>query len=105
MGVALQMVVVATTAFRLRPIHEEVGFNYAQTVRELNRIFTYEQIAECCGYESSRSVRNLLELNPSGEPVVPSHRAGEALWAMYVEAFGRRPPTQKRQFTALAMTT
>lgn len=102
----LQMAIVpVSTAFRLRPIHEEVGFDYAQTVRELNRLFTYEQIAECCGYDSPRSVRNLLEPNLAGESVVPSHRAGEALWAMYVETFGRRPPMQKGQLTAHALTT
>lgn len=98
-------VVSLTTGCRLRPIHEEVGFDYAQTVRELNRVWTYDQIAECCGYESPRSVRNLLDLNPANGPVIPSHRAGEALWAMYVETFGRRPPMHKGQLTAPAMTT
>lgn len=68
-----------------------VGFDYAETIRQLNKTLTYEQIAEFCGYESRNAVYKIL--NGS----LPAHPQGEALWVLYVKAFGKKPPATIEQ--------
>ena len=78
-----------------------VGFDYAQAIRELNQVFTYEMIAKEIGYGSKDSINQVL----NGR--IPSHVHGEALWAFYSDTFGRKPPfnTHKRTFMSLNSTT
>ena len=71
-------------------LEHEVGFDYAQTVRELNQLLSHEQIASVCGYNSRRSVINLM-----GGKTTPSHTHGEALYILYVETFNRKPPAKQ----------
>lgn len=68
------------------PLHELVGFDYANALIELHSQLTYEQLAEALGYESKSTILKLL----SGS--VPSHIHGEAIWALYVQMFGKKPP-------------
>ena len=83
---------------------EDVGFDYAQAVRELNRRFSYEQIADALGYASRVSVINIVN------GAIPAHDKGEALYIFYVETFDRKPPArlpapQKVQSTEQTATT
>lgn len=64
---------------------DQVGFDYAQTVRKLNQIFTYEQIAKSVGYKNVNSVARIMN------GAIPSHIHGEALWALYIDTFGAKP--------------
>lgn len=75
------------------PLHEQVGFDYAQAVREIHRLLTYDEIAERIGYDSKGSISRILD------GAVPKHVQGEAIWALYIELFGRKPPlnVQKRE--------
>lgn len=88
--------------FVIRPIHEEVGFDYAAALLRIRAVLTYEEIAEAIGYESKGGVSNILK----GK--TPSHTRGEAIWALYLELFGERPPMRRRvnvQNSGHAMTT
>lgn len=85
-------IVPLSTDFTPRPIYEEVGFDYARAVLQLKRYLTYDDIAQCCGYESARSVLSVLT------GAIPSHIRGEAIWALYVEVFGHRPPLRPQKY-------
>lgn len=67
-------------------ILEYVGYDYAQTILELSHRMTYDQIARAVGYKNKSSVHMILDGS------VPSHDRGEALWVLYQETFGRKPP-------------
>lgn len=87
MGVILSIEVMPIDR-ELQP--EEVGFDYAQAVREVNHAgWSYARIANFCGYRSRQSITNLLD----GD--VPSHLQGERLYILYVEVIGRKPPPRK----------
>lgn len=97
MGPEIQ-VVPLTTAFRLRPIHEEVGFDYVAALRRIKTRLTYEEIAYATGYESNGGVSRIID------GAVPSHVQGEAIWALYVELFGERPPYSSAVADAMLTT-
>lgn len=66
----------------------EVGYDYRQAVLEINHGgWSYEQIAFFCGYEDRSSIARVA----AGQRI-PNHRAGEALYILYVELFGEKPP-------------
>lgn len=67
-----------------------VGFDYAGAVRELSHKYTYEQLAESIGYGDKSSIIRVMK----GE-TMPAHNQGEAIWALYVDTFGRKPPLRK----------
>lgn len=69
-----------------QPIHEQVGFDYIAALRDLLTILTFKEIAGHVGYRSVGSVTAVLE----GK--IPSHIHGEAIWALYMEKFKRKPP-------------
>lgn len=68
------------------PLHSQVGYDYASTMRELLTKYTYSEIAERVGYKSVGAVSAVLEGR------VPSHVHGEAMWALYKDTFGKKPP-------------
>lgn len=68
-----------------------VGFDYAKAMIEISRRLTYWQIAEYCGYEGKQSVLDVIQGH------IPSHPQGEAIWALYVELFGHKPPHSPAQ--------
>ena len=69
------------------PLYDRVGFNYAQALRDLLKKLTYADIAQRVGYNSTGSLTEIL-----GRGRSPSHRHGEAIWALYLEVFGKKPP-------------
>ena len=83
------------------------GFDYARAVLDLRGKMSYEEIAYICGYEGPSSVFRVMN------GVIPSHPRGEAIWALYVRVFKRKPPVSKEQahgiedfsFMKCAMTT
>lgn len=76
-----------STAFLLRELLPyEIGFDYAKAVERINTRLSYDEIAGFCGYESRSSVGRVL----TGQ--VPSHPQGEAIYILYVELFGEKPP-------------
>jgi len=78
--------------------HEKVGFDYAQAMVELLKRFTYREIADHLGYNSVGSITAVL----GGK--IPSHLHGEALWLLYRDTFGRRPPLSGVQQIANSLT-
>ena len=76
----------------------QAGFNYAAALLKLRARYTYDQIAEYCGYESKGSVSDIL----AGK--TPLHPQGEAIFILYVETFGHKPPANVRN-SAPPMTT
>lgn len=68
------------------PLYEQVGFNYSLAVLELLKVMTYDNIAFSIGYKNRSSVSAIL----CGS--TPGHIQGEALWALYIETFGHKPP-------------
>lgn len=68
-----------------------VGFDYCGAALDLLRVMTYERLAEALGYQSKGSVSQILD------GAVPSHVQGEALWALYLQTFNRKPPMSVRQ--------
>lgn len=63
----------------------QAGFDYSRALLELRRRFTYDEIAQACGWESRSSVARILT------GTVPHHPQGEALYILYVETFKRKP--------------
>lgn len=74
-----------------KTLYEQVGFDYIAAINDLLRKFTYLEIASHVGYKSTGSITAVLE----GK--TPSHRHGEALWALYCDTFGRKPPMVAQQ--------
>jgi ribosome-binding protein aMBF1 (putative translation factor) len=70
-------------------LHNEVGYDYSRTVLEINHRagWSYERIADFCGYENRSAIARVAT-----REMVPSHPRGEALYILYVELFGRKPP-------------
>lgn len=68
-----------------------VGFDYARAILDLRNRLTYEHIAEYCGYESKASIAAIAD------GAVPSHPSGEALYALYMEVFNKKPPMSLSQ--------
>lgn len=64
----------------------QAGYDYAMAILELRSRFTYDRIAEFCGYESKGAIANIL----CGG--IPLHPQGEAIYILYFETFGRKPP-------------
>lgn len=72
------------------PLHKQVGFDYPAAVRELLEKMTYMELADRIGYEGVGSIGAILH------GAVPSHVRGEALWALYCDTFGRKPPLTRK---------
>lgn len=68
-----------------------VGFDYVKALLDIRRQKTYEQIAEYCGYEDRSAVARVI----SG--AIPAHPQGEAIWSLYVELYGSKPPLSTQQ--------
>ncbi len=77
------------------PLHERVGYDYAQALRELLQKFTYEELADRLGYKSGGSLTGILKRN-----ITPSHIHGEAIWSLYRDTFNRKPPMSDLQKNA-----
>jgi hypothetical protein len=74
----------------IREDNKHPGFDYAATLRELNKIYDYEEIAEFCRYKSKSSISKVL----SGKRV-PSHPQGELIYILYYETFNNTKPPNK----------
>lgn len=70
-----------------------VGFDYQRAVLELRNRYTYERMAEFCGFSDKVAVFRVA----SGLSI-PSHPQGEALFVLYVETFHDKPPMTQAQF-------
>ena len=75
----------------MNPPYPPSGFDYAQTVRELHGVMTYEQMAEFCGYETYMGIVKIFQ------GAIPSHPQGQALWVLYRAKFGHKPPMTEEQ--------
>ena len=69
------------------PLYSRVGFDYVGALKDLLARMTYEEVAYRLGYKSTGAVASIVKRGH-----VPSHQHGEALWVLYVEMFGRKPP-------------
>jgi len=69
-----------------------VGFYYAQALLDLRNRLTYAQISERLGYDGASSISDIIN-----KGVIPSHIRGEALFVLYVEIFGHKPPMSPAQ--------
>jgi len=69
-----------------------VGFDYARAILEIRQFHTYDQIAEFCGFTDKAIVSRIA----SGKEI-PRHPQGEALWVLYVNEFGQKPPMPKEK--------
>lgn len=76
------------------PLHERVGFDYASAVRNLLKKLTYAELYGRLGYNSTGSITALLKGH------TPSHKHGEAIWALHLELFGEKPPMSDSQRNA-----
>lgn len=81
-----------------RPV-VDAGFDYQRTVLELRVVKTYQQIAEFCGWASHSAVADVA----AGRRI-PSHPQGEALWILYLDLFGKKPPLNCPKADTLATT-
>lgn len=68
------------------PLTEQVGYDYIQTLRELRAVMTLAEIADVLSYSHASPVLAILK------GTIPNHVRGEALWALYIERFGHKPP-------------
>lgn len=65
------------------------GFDYQETLRELNKLYPYETLAEFCRYKSKGSISKII----SGA-LVPKHPQGELIYMLYLQTFHRKPPNK-----------
>lgn len=75
-------------------LHARVGFDYAQAMKDLLKRLTHMEIAYRIGYQSTGSVTAVVK------GVIPSHKHGEALWALYLDVYGKKPPMSEIQSNA-----
>lgn len=68
------------------PLYEQVGFDYVTATVELLKKMSRMEMSERVGYASAGSIHSLLKGR------TPSHIHGEAIWALYIEVFGCKPP-------------
>lgn len=68
------------------------GFNYTAAIEELLARMTLTQLVQAIGY---KSVGSVYDITKKGR--IPSHIHGEALWALYHDTFGRKPPMTEAQ--------
>lgn len=68
------------------PLHEQVGFDYVKATTELLTKMSRMDLSDRIGYASAGSIHSLLKGR------TPSHIHGEAIWALYLEVFGKKPP-------------
>ena len=68
------------------PLYEQVGFDYSRAILELRKQLTYRQIAEAVGYNSIHAIEKIIA------GTTPSHIRGEAIWALYLQMFNKKPP-------------
>ncbi len=73
-----------------------VGFDYALAMRKLNQRYTYLELADLLGYASSGSIHKLIN------GALPNHPVGEAIWVLYRETFGEKPPHGENQARGLS---
>lgn len=83
-------IVPLSTGFVYRQLQpQERGFDYAAAVRDIHRHMTYDEIAEFCGYENKASIHRVIQ------GAIPDHPRGEAIYILYMELFGHKPPPPK----------
>lgn len=70
-------------------MREEPGIDHAQSLLELSKVWTATEIAEFCGFSGRGALRSVAT-GARG----PSHKAGEAIYILYVETFGKKPPAK-----------
>lgn len=68
-----------------------VGFDYSRALLELRNVYTYAKIAEFCGYAQAAQIGHLIRGH------IPNHPRGEAIYALYLETFNRKPPMAEAQ--------
>lgn len=68
-----------------------VGFNYSLAILHILKVRTYQEVADFLGYESVGSIGNII----NGR--VPNHPQGEAIFVLYRQLFGRKPPMTNEQ--------
>ena len=68
-----------------------VGFDYALAMAEIRTKLSFGKISDYLGYESRTSIYRVLD------GAIPPHPQGEAIWALYRELFGDKPPVTKEQ--------
>jgi len=69
-----------------------VGFDYAHALLRIRGAQTYEQIAEFCGFACKQDIGKVIN-----DGRIPSHPQGEAMWALYFQLFGEKPPMSSDQ--------
>ena len=67
-------------------LFKQVGFDYAGALLELRNLLSYEELAALIGYESKASIARVIG------GAEPPHRQGEAIWALYNDLMGKKPP-------------
>lgn len=82
------------------PLEERVGFNYAQALTDLLTRMTNEELALALGYKSVGAIHEIR--GPRKRK--PNHPHGEALWALYMATFSRKPPMSVIQQNARQAT-
>ena len=70
-----------------------VGFDYAGALREILTKRSYSDVMRYLGYSSKYSVIRVL----GGS--MPAHAQGEAIYALYVSLFNKKPPMSRFQET------
>ena len=73
-----------------------VGFDYAQAVRLIHKLMPYAKIAEFLGYESPQSIAGIMA------GAIPHHPQGEAIWVLYHELYGIKPPLNDGQAAGIS---
>lgn len=69
-----------------------VGFDYSAALLRIRGKRTYAEIAEYCGYEDGSAISKIIQGDRE-----PSHKRGEAIWVLYLELFGEKPPRSHAQ--------
>ncbi len=73
------------------PLIKRVGFDYLGAVLELLAVMSYAELARAIGYSSKGAISKILQGG------VPTHAHGEAIWVVYREKFGEKPPMSTYQ--------
>lgn len=81
------------------PLEERVGFNYSQALTDLLTRMTNEELVLALGYKSIGAIHEIRKRKRK-----PNHPHGEAMWALYMATFDRKPPMSDIQKNARQAT-
>jgi hypothetical protein len=77
---------------RVFPTSIPLGFDYADTLSKLEKIYGQKVLLNLLNYQTRKSLDDIKKRR-----VIPNHIIGECLYSIYLDTFGENPPMLRIQ--------